>query len=618
MRYDIKTAAGARTRLVFRLFPEPEKTEVELHVRTDAGVQSFSPSAAEPASVLLPPLCAGRYLYDFCLSGQVLLHGELQVRPSALWGGCAEVLSVVTVDLPLVAFVLNPGPRGEIGAQGPQGLSAYELAAQHGYDGSEADWVAELQGAQAAAAEAKLQAQQSAQAATSASGYASAAGTASTAAAAAAELAGVQANTATGAATTAKEYRTLSLADAEAAATSAGAAAGSAKAAADSAAAATDSAEYAATSASAAFQSATTARQDAADAQSFASAADNSAAAAANSATAAADTLAAAPKLNGINTFEGTNTFNGMLAANGGITGLPQPSSDTAAMSRDAAYMADIYMQTRSVTAKPELVITNGAGTLNGSQTGISSKAKGLTAAEANNFNARTFFPAGNYHYVAAGYVNLSQVNLDKGSAFRLMLNLSERTSMDYQGTNLAIPSLNWRDFTRTGIYHYAYIEITVQVHTDDNGANVMLRGLNITGTEATGMRECTSRISSTPNDGGQPVTGVGTSNAQGIIGVFFAFYDTSKTCKVFLVPDAGKTNPIFIGELHGNNQLQSSYPRKLQIIADNADVTCDEITLWRGLIDDVSKGVLAATNALDLTTTDYTFAQLEGIYPEP
>ena len=51
-----------------------------------------------------------------------------------------------------VDAVLNQGPVG------PRGASAYELAQEAGYEGSEAEWLAELQGAAAAANEAKVSA----------------------------------------------------------------------------------------------------------------------------------------------------------------------------------------------------------------------------------------------------------------------------------------------------------------------------------------------------------------------------------------------------------------------------------------------------------------------------
>lgn len=398
------------------------------------------------------------------------------------------------------------------------------------------------------------------------------------------------------------------LANATSAAESAGTFYNGAVAAKNDAVAAKDTAVAAQTAAESAKTAAESASGIAVDAK---EAAASSATSAAQSAAAAADTLAAAPKLNGNNTFSGTNTFNGRLAANGGITGLPQPNSATDAISRDAVYMADIYMQTRSVKAVPELQKTSGEGTVSGQS--ITSKTAGLTAAEASNFDDKTFFPYGSYHTVAAGWVDLPKVNLSFGSAFRLALNLSATGSMAYQSDNLDIPALNWRDFTRTGIHHYAYIEITVQVHTeDDTGADVTLRGLNIDTAShtATGMRECRSII---PHDGTWPITGV--FNVQGIIGVFFAFY--SNKCRVFLVPDVNATKPIFIGEVPARAMLYANYSRKLQIVADNADVICNEITLWRGSISDVSKGVLAATTASELTTTDYTFEELEEIYPE-
>ncbi len=355
MHYNIiKTAAGARTRLrlpmvwktdavaaeelpeaVFWVFIGGERVRVE---KTPGSDDEY----------IFPELQAGQYAWDLVVDAQVVLHGVLKVRGSAVPPGGGEVCGTLLVDAPAMVLVLSPGPRGEVGPVGPQGLSAYEVALRHGYEGSEDDWAEELSGAQAAATESKRQAGLSAssaaaaansataaqQSATAAGNSASDSAQSATAAASSADTAGKQAtaagNSATAAAssagaageqaTAASNSATAAAASADTAGKQATAAADSAKAAASSAGAAGEQATAAGNSATAAAASATTAGEQATAAANSASAAASSAEGAADSATAAASTLAAAAKLADNNTFSGVNTFNGSLVANGPVT----------------------------------------------------------------------------------------------------------------------------------------------------------------------------------------------------------------------------------------------------------------------------------------------------------
>ena len=111
---------------------------------------------------LLIPVCPpGVYLAEVRAAGVCVLYGHVEVLPSPLYEQDGVVCYTIDVDAmtDVLAVSLSmvegiPGPRGEQGIQGERGLqgaSAYDLAVAAGYEGSEAEWVAELQGAQAAA-----------------------------------------------------------------------------------------------------------------------------------------------------------------------------------------------------------------------------------------------------------------------------------------------------------------------------------------------------------------------------------------------------------------------------------------------------------------------------------
>lgn len=315
MHYNIiKTAAGARTRLrlpmvwkedavaaeelpeaVFWVFIGGERVRVE---KTPGSDDEY----------IFPAMQAGQYAWDLVVDQQLVLHGVLKVRGSAVPPGGGEVCGTLLVDAPAMVLVLSPGPRGEVGPVGPQGLSAYEVALHHGYEGSEADWAEELSGAQAAATAAKEQATEAgkqataavgsataaAASATTASEQATAAANSATAAAASATTAGEQATAASNSATAAAGSAITASEQATAADKSATAAASSATTAGKQATAASNSAKAAAASADTASEQATAAASSAKEAAASADTAGEQATAAANSATAAASSATTA------------------------------------------------------------------------------------------------------------------------------------------------------------------------------------------------------------------------------------------------------------------------------------------------------------------------------------
>ena len=312
MKRDIKTVAGARTRVRVEIVrDEGDVREVEpvLRVAVGNGIElRYACGFFE-----LPALEAGRYDYELLLDGSPLVRGAVSVRASVCCEG-ALVDGVLWVDLPCWFFVVSRGPRGDVG---PRGFSAYELAGQHGYAGTEEDWVAELEGAQAAATLAKEQA-------TAAEGFSTAAAGSATTASEGAAAAQQEADRATTEADRAKDEADRANADADRANAAMMEVEDNLLPAAQ---AAKDYAEKARTDAqnkagdaesyaTEAGKQAKAAEQSAEAAFGSAEAAASSADAAEKSAAAAAATLAGAAQVDANNEFKATNTFDGALVAN--------------------------------------------------------------------------------------------------------------------------------------------------------------------------------------------------------------------------------------------------------------------------------------------------------------
>ncbi len=355
MHYNIiKTAAHARTRLRLPMVWKADAVAAEK--LPEAGFWVFiggervrvEKTPGSDDEYIFPALQSGQYAWDLVVDAQVVLHGVLKVRGSAVPPGGGEVCGTLLVEAPAMVLVHAPGPRGEVGPQGVQGFSAYEVAVQHGYEGSEADWAEELSGAQAAATESKRQAGLSASSATEAAESATAAQQSVTAAGVSASAAAQSATAATSSATTAGTHAGAAAQSATAADKSAAAAkkeaaranteadranaamteiennllpaAQAAKNYAESAkTAAIAAAGNAGSSATEAGNQADAAEQFAEDAEEYATAAEVSATAAAKSASDAATTLAGAAQVDENNVFTATNTFNGALVANGSL-----------------------------------------------------------------------------------------------------------------------------------------------------------------------------------------------------------------------------------------------------------------------------------------------------------
>ena len=226
------------------------------------------PMVAGADSILyIPVLPPGVYLMEVRCNGVTVLYSELEVLASPLGMVDGAVEWAVDVDmtqpLPVQNVTLNDGPQGVQGEKGDTGASAYELAQKHGYEGTEAEWVAELQGAQEAANEAKAAEAAAANSAAAAADDATAASNSATAAAASATAAGNSATAAAASESAAAASKTAAGNSATAAAASESAAAASKTAADNSATAAAASESAAAASKTAAEAAAATAEEKA-------------------------------------------------------------------------------------------------------------------------------------------------------------------------------------------------------------------------------------------------------------------------------------------------------------------------------------------------------------------
>lgn len=140
--------------------------------------QRVDMEAEDEGTLVIPVLPAGVYLAEVRAGGVCVLYGHVEVLPSPLRLAEGDAVFQMTVDcttdvlrvsLALAAGIPGrrgaPGPQGAQGTPGEPGLSAYELACLHGYAGSEAEWVAAFEGAQAAVNEARARAEDAAAAA---------------------------------------------------------------------------------------------------------------------------------------------------------------------------------------------------------------------------------------------------------------------------------------------------------------------------------------------------------------------------------------------------------------------------------------------------------------------
>lgn len=274
--------------------------------------------AAGDGELTIPALPAGVYLAEVRAGGVCVLYGHVEVLPSPLYADAGEARYEVAVDARADVLEVNVVLR-----DGPRGMSAYEIARQEGFEGTEAEWLEYLrvQNATLAVQQVTPLMERAESAATNAAANEEASSIYAAEAQRKAETATVNASAAQTAASNAaqsaseaKASASAALSDREAANAfmrQAGSHADSAEASAE---VADQKAKAAEASASDAFGSASQAKASETAAATAATNAETSANSAAKSATEAAQSaelLGDAALQSGDNTFTGNNVFSG-------------------------------------------------------------------------------------------------------------------------------------------------------------------------------------------------------------------------------------------------------------------------------------------------------------------
>ena len=178
MKYDIHTIEGAKQKLIINL---QGLDDYEVYGAISCSCSKCShievkEKTNDKCIVVLPALTVGIHDYQIfvrslhsskeflILQGKVISENRVC---DCSWGSnySNEVL-VVDAEISEEAIVemeitFEKGEQGEKGDKGDRGYSAYEVAVQHGYQGSEEQWIKDFEGAQDAAASAKQSAAES-------------------------------------------------------------------------------------------------------------------------------------------------------------------------------------------------------------------------------------------------------------------------------------------------------------------------------------------------------------------------------------------------------------------------------------------------------------------------
>lgn len=92
--------------------------------------------AAGDGELTIPALPAGVYLAEVRAGGVCVLYGHVEVLPSPLYADAGEARYEVAVDARADVLEVHVVLR-----EGPRGMSAYEIARQEGFEGTEAEWL---------------------------------------------------------------------------------------------------------------------------------------------------------------------------------------------------------------------------------------------------------------------------------------------------------------------------------------------------------------------------------------------------------------------------------------------------------------------------------------------
>lgn len=134
--------AGQSGRLLFN-FTLPEGTaKPNLRGALMVHGERVDMESTQEDMLTIPALPAGVYLAEVRAAGMCVLYGHVEVLPSPLFG--EEGLAAYRVDVDNTTDVLQVSLSMLEGLTGPQGLSAYDVARQNGFEGSESEWLESL------------------------------------------------------------------------------------------------------------------------------------------------------------------------------------------------------------------------------------------------------------------------------------------------------------------------------------------------------------------------------------------------------------------------------------------------------------------------------------------
>ena len=186
MHKNLPTVEGLKTRFLCSIIAD-EGTNTTLAGYVKVGGESLPMTADGENELVAPATPAGDYLYELRAGGLVVMWGNLCARPSAFppEGEYTDIEVSAEMAAEMVIGVqaeLRSGPRGEKGErgeEGPRGYSAYEIACQEGFVGTEAEWLEAMrqQTATLAVRDVKPLMERAERAATEAAGSAKAAST---------------------------------------------------------------------------------------------------------------------------------------------------------------------------------------------------------------------------------------------------------------------------------------------------------------------------------------------------------------------------------------------------------------------------------------------------------
>ena len=148
MHKNLATVEGTKTRFLCSITAD-EGANTTLAGYVKVGGERLPMVIIGENELVAPATPAGDYLYELRAGGTVVLWGQLCARASAFppegeYRDIEVSAEMAAESVIGVQAELRSGPRGEKGErgeEGPRGYSAYEIACQEGFEGTEAEWL---------------------------------------------------------------------------------------------------------------------------------------------------------------------------------------------------------------------------------------------------------------------------------------------------------------------------------------------------------------------------------------------------------------------------------------------------------------------------------------------